>query len=292
MRPMIEPLAIAAIGAGRVFQRLYLPALARVPGLRLAAVADPSTAALASVPEGVATVDRLDELFSYALAGVLVLSPAALHADHARLVLERGIPILLEKPSASVPRELEAWPGAWRALVTPARPRRYWREYLAIRRSLRPGESLRLEFATSPAGWGASTTDSVADDLLPHVHDLAGWLRRAEVIGVDASLADERGAGSFHMSDGRTVDFEIAHGNRYMERVTAGDVTFDLSATSLRDRVVHRLHGRPPRDIEGVSRMLRLWERRLRGEHPPGLPAFDLAAAEVRMRAQLLSRFE
>lgn len=282
---MTEPLAIAAIGAGRVFQRLYLPALSFTSGMRLAAVCDLSPAALASVPAGVPVFDRLDGMLDRRLDGILVLSPGPLHPEHAAAALALGIPILLEKPSASSLSQLDSWP--WRKLVTLARPRRYWRQYLALRQSLQPGVPLRLELTTSPASWGASTADSVVDDLLPHVHDLAGWLTRSDVLSVEGACNADRATGAFRMSDGCCVEFEVSHGADYRESAAARDLSVDLAHPSIRDRATGRLSGRPPRDIEGVARMLRLWERRLRGENPPGLPGFELARDEVRIRSEL-----
>ena len=284
---MGKPLAIATIGAGRVLQRLYLPALASVPGLRLTAAADVSPASLAALPPTVATFDRLEGMLDRPLDGLLILSPGRLHHDHAAAGLERGLPVLLEKPSAQNLDQLYAWPESWRPLVTPARPRRYWREYLALRRTDQPGVALSLELSTSPGAWGSSTTDSVEQDLLPHVHDLAGWLTRTRVVSVDATATAARVAGAFQMSDGRSITFDAAHAGGYVERVTVGGVVHDLSQATLAQRIRHRLSGTPSRDVEGVARMLRLWERRLRGESPPGLPGFGLAVEELTARAQL-----
>lgn len=291
----MTPLRIGAVGAGRVFERLYAPALARVPGLSLRAIADPSPVARGRAGPGVIAFESLDELLAAdTCEALLILSPGGLHVAHARAALARGLPIVLEKPSAAKESELLAWPEPWRAMVTPARPRRYWREYLALRRGypalrreLEGTAALGLLLQTSPAAWGAMEPDRLTDDLLPHVIDLAEWLSRTRARDIAGIVDGASGHGDLCMDDGRIVTWEVGHGDAYAERITIGKTTLDLSRESLRLRLARRLYGRPPRDVEGVARMLRLWERRLRGEPAPGLPGFETALQEVRLRAAL-----
>ena len=198
-------------------------------------------------------------------------------------------PVLLEKPSALSRAEIAAWPETWRDLVTPARPRRYWREYLQLRRELPRAADFELVLQTSPAAWGALTASGPADDLLPHVLDLAGWLARSPVVAIHGKENDTEASGDFELADGRTLRWKVAHTDHYHEHVRAGDTLHDLSRPPLGGRIARRLRGRPPRDIEGIARMLRLWERRLRGEAVPGLPAFAVALEELTMRDALRS---
>jgi predicted dehydrogenase len=283
-----EPIRVAAVGAGRVFERLYRPALALVQDLRLAAIADPDPVARGNVPQGAWAFERLGDLLDAGLcAGVMVLAPAPLHAHLAQTVLSRGLPILLEKPSVLTEADFAGWPMSWHDLVTPARPRRYWREYLEIRREHSIAENFHLVLRTSPDAWGAGAIDPPADDLLPHVIDLAEWLSRSPVAGVSGACGPTDGAGEFALADGRTVRWEIGHGDAYEERLTAGDTTIDLARPAFRDRLGRWLSRRPERDVEGVARMLGLWARRLRQEPAPGLPTFETALGEVRLRDAL-----
>jgi predicted dehydrogenase len=283
-----EPIRVAAVGAGRVFERLYTPALALVPGLRLAAIADPDPAARGKAPQGAWAFERLEDLLDAGLcAGVMVLAPAPLHAHLARTVLSRGLPVLLEKPSVLTESDFAGWPESWHALVTPARPRRYWREYLAVRRDHSAAPSFQFVLRTSPAAWGAGRLDPPVDDLLPHVIDLAEWLSRSPVAGVSGACGPTDGAGEFVLKDGRMVRWEIGHGDAYEERVTAGHTAIDLARPAFRARLGRRLSRRPERDVEGVARMLGLWARRLRQEPAPGLPTFETALGEVRLRDAL-----
>jgi len=95
------PLAIAVVGLGSIGLR-HAQAARREPGFTLAAVVDPSPAAAAwSREAGVDWYERLDSLLtSRRLDGVIVATPNALHRDATIACLERGIPVLVEKPIA------------------------------------------------------------------------------------------------------------------------------------------------------------------------------------------------
>ena len=281
-------LRIVAVGAGRVYERLYAPALALVPGLSLVAVADPDPFARARVPIGVLVCDSLEELLATErYDGALVLSPPSFHARHGATALARMCPVLLEKPSALSLDEIASWPEPWRALVTPARPRRYWREYLQLRRELPRGGEFDLVLRTSPDAWGALAASSPGDDLFPHVLDLASWISRSPVVATSGHETETEASGHFELADGRTVQWNVGHGDRYDEQIRAADKVHDLDLPPFSARIARRLYGRPSREIEGVARMLRLWERRLRGESVPGLPGFSAALEELSMRDSL-----
>ena len=281
-------LRIVAVGAGRVYERLYAPALALVPGLSLVAVADPDPLARARVSVGVPVCESLEELLATErYDGALVLSPPSFHARHGATALARMCPVLLEKPSALSIDEIASWPEPWRALVTPARPRRYWREYLQLRRELPRGGEFDLVLRTSPDAWGALAASSPGDDLFPHVLDLASWISRSPVVATSGHETETEASGHFELADGRTVQWNVGHGDRYDEQIRAADKVHDLDRPPFSARIARRLYGRPSREIEGVARMLRLWERRLRGESVPGLPGFSAALEELSMRDSL-----
>lgn len=96
---MTEPLRIAIAGTGHVFP-LYRRALARLPGLALAAVIHPRQSAVPGLD--VPVFPNLAALFAGGpeTDAVVVLSPAEFHVDHALTALNHGRHVLVEKPVA------------------------------------------------------------------------------------------------------------------------------------------------------------------------------------------------
>lgn len=96
-------LKVAIVGAGRMTQIAHIPSLLQIRGVDIVALADVETAvaeriaARYNIPhvyrdsaELIAGEDKLD--------GVLVVTPRMFHAEACLPVLERGIPVFLEKP--------------------------------------------------------------------------------------------------------------------------------------------------------------------------------------------------
>ncbi len=96
-----RPLA-GLIGCGRIAERVYILAMARVPGVRLAAVADPVLDRCERAAPGVPAFTSAAELIGARVVDALVLlTPAAVHLADARLAANAGLPTLVEKPPAS-----------------------------------------------------------------------------------------------------------------------------------------------------------------------------------------------
>ncbi len=264
---------VGAIGAGRVFTRLYLPALRRQASLELARAADPAR----PIIPGVAVYATADELFrATRLDALLVLSPPSLHAAHVAAGVVRGLHVLVEKPPALTTAEVDAWPSAGPASVTPAFSRRFWKRYSGAKRA---GAKWRFTLNTDPEQWGAVQPDPVERDLLPHAADLAGWLSGERIVAVE-EVARTRGAASglFRLSAGGEFRWDVAHGNQYVEQLTVdGRVLGGAPGVleSLGDRVLRR----PPQDVGGVARLLVEWAAMLKGSPAPSLPTVDDARA-------------
>ncbi|MBI3982221.1 MAG: Gfo/Idh/MocA family oxidoreductase [Gemmatimonadetes bacterium] len=95
-------LRVAVIGAG-VWGRNHVRTLASLPDVELAAVCDTSPGqreALRRQYAGVMITDDLGEALGRAEAAV-VATPATTHASVTRSVIERGLPVLVEKPFAT-----------------------------------------------------------------------------------------------------------------------------------------------------------------------------------------------
>lgn len=92
---------IAVVGAGG-FGRKHLQTVTTEPGFVLAGVADPSPAARCLAQElGAPWYEEFGALLdAVCLDGVIVVTPNHLHVPHGLLCIERGIPVLVEKPVA------------------------------------------------------------------------------------------------------------------------------------------------------------------------------------------------
>ena len=105
-------LRLGLAGCGRLAEAGYVPALARVPELSLAAVADPdadrrkrlvAAGAISSVaPAGAAAPVAYESVEAMLAAGpldlVVIATPAAEHVHHAELAARAGMHSLVEKP--------------------------------------------------------------------------------------------------------------------------------------------------------------------------------------------------
>jgi len=93
------------VGCGRIAQAAHLPALARTPQVRLAALCDPREDLLRQVCAaygGVRGYLRLEELLADPqIAAVHLCVPTPEHAPAALAALEAGKDVLIEKPLAS-----------------------------------------------------------------------------------------------------------------------------------------------------------------------------------------------
>jgi len=113
----MAPVRIGVIGTGRWAAQHHIPALLANPSARLVAVADTNPARL-SLARDRFGVDRIfdgpEELCASGLVdGVVVAVPNASHYDVARLALDAGLHVLVEKPLTLDPAQ--AWDLATRA---------------------------------------------------------------------------------------------------------------------------------------------------------------------------------
>lgn len=106
---MTAPARVAVVGAGWIGREH----LATLPRLGAAVVAvcdvDEANARAAAEPLGAAAYGELDELLEQEqLDAVVVCTPPLTHRDAALAVLERGLPLYLEKPIARTPDDAKA----------------------------------------------------------------------------------------------------------------------------------------------------------------------------------------
>jgi predicted dehydrogenase len=97
---------VGVIGAGMVFG-LYQQAAAKVRGLEISAVYDVDPRRSAAFCGQGTVAGSLGELLHCAIDAVFILSPNATHVSLVEAALDRGLPVLCEKPLAPTPDEAE-----------------------------------------------------------------------------------------------------------------------------------------------------------------------------------------
>ncbi len=115
-------LRIGILGCGRIVRLAHLHALAALPDVQVAGVADPDPEAAAFVARlapGVPVVGDYRELLdAQALDAVVIAMPPLLHRAAAVAAFERGLHVYLEKPIAPSLADGEAIVSAWRTAGT------------------------------------------------------------------------------------------------------------------------------------------------------------------------------
>ncbi len=221
----MSELRIGLVGAGRLAEVGYLPALHAASGVRLAGLAEPDPARqarVAALAGGVpAFPDAAALLAGMRLDGLVLATPVSAHLTDARIAAAAGVAVLVEKPPAANRHQ-----AAELAALTPA-------PWIGFNRRFDPGiEALR---AATPAGeevevflqldyrrrsWGAhAVTDDALLDLGPHLIDLARWITRGEVTDVrQATVSPQRAGFDLALGPAR-ARIRCATNRPYRERV-------------------------------------------------------------------------
>lgn len=144
-------LRIGIIGAGAYCATAHVPALQAIAGVEVAAVcrtARPKLEAFQArfgIPAGYTDYRQLLECET--LDGVIVASPHRHHYEHARAVLERRLPLLLEKPvavSAAQAEHLLALAQEQNVPVVVGYNRQYWHTFQTAARIMDEGRIGRI----------------------------------------------------------------------------------------------------------------------------------------------------
>ena len=183
--PRSAELRVGLVGCGRLAQRGWIPALRRVPGVRVTALADtePSRCSAAGAVGAAVHTSASEMIEAREIDAVRLATPAASHVAYARQAAAAGLACLVEKPPAP---DLE---GALELAAIEPPPwigfnRRFAPELRPLRESVPTAEPLRLELRVHyrRGAWAPfAVDDDVLLDLGPHLIDLAGWLARAAV---------------------------------------------------------------------------------------------------------------
>ena len=295
---MAERFALGIVGAGRLVERGYLPALDLVDRFRLAAVADPAPDrrrhAVALAERSTAS-DRVEShrcaaemVGSTALDAVVVASPPDRHLADARVVTGAGIPVLVEKPPASNAADAldltSLRPSPWIGLN-----RRFGPGADAVRRAAPDAGTLDAEVLVEyrRTAWSAHVVrDDAWLDLGPHLVDLVRWIASCEIIEVrGAELSHDRAHVELGTTRGRAT--LLARTDRvHRERVTIRDGAGRIVAQhrlggivgGVRDRIPRR--ERPTALVRSIAAQLDAFATAIAtGGHPMLATADDGVAA-------------
>lgn len=109
---MTDKVNIGVIGAGWWATLSHIPALIANPHVEIVAITRPDQEGLDKVASTFhlthAYRDAAEMIEKENLAGAVIASPHVLHAEHARLALEHGLHVLIEKPMATTVGEARA----------------------------------------------------------------------------------------------------------------------------------------------------------------------------------------
>jgi predicted dehydrogenase len=99
----MKPIRMAIVGVGKIARDQHIPALRADPGFELVACVSRH-----AVVEGVANFGTLEELLEgdVEVDAVAICTPPQVHYEGARLALERGMHLLLEKPPCATTAQL------------------------------------------------------------------------------------------------------------------------------------------------------------------------------------------
>ncbi|WP_240312470.1 Gfo/Idh/MocA family protein [Janibacter anophelis] len=204
----------------------------RIAGAALTAIADPDgerARALAEQLGGVTVhADPLELIASDDVDAVLLASPGAVHEEQLLACIERGLPVLCEKPltmdSESSLRVVEAERAAGRALVQVGFMRRFDPEYVRLKSLLdggRMGRALLLHqtHRNKSVPNPDFRSEMIVRDSLVHEVDCARWLLGEEIASIQvispaptshalAGVIDPQVA-IFRMASGAVVTNEV-----------------------------------------------------------------------------------
>jgi predicted dehydrogenase len=265
---MMDQLNVAIVGCGSIAQTAHIPLLKRMQGICLSSLVDTEAAnirkahklapaaALHSTIEAMLRDDEVD--------AVVIASPTAQHAWHARASFDAGKHVYLEEPIAMSTAEAEPVIDSWTrsgAIGAIGHNYRFNPVYMNLRDLIRTrsGDSA-IRFITvfcvprpHPSSWlkEKSGGGGVLLDLATHHLDLLRFLSGSEIATVAAQLkshvTDEDHAElDIVLESGSSAHVTCAYADSFIDQVTvetnSGRLEADRSRKSLlpfKDRIRH-----------------------------------------------------
>jgi predicted dehydrogenase len=239
-------LRIGLVGFGRLARSYYLPAVGRLPGAGVVAVADPleaSRAAAATALPGAAICRGMDELLAHGPGALLVATPPSTHLALWNAAQARGLPVFMEKPFVLAGQIASATDdAAARRRLMVNFNREFWPPYRRLRRLVADGRIGRIvtaEFTlhVDLLPWCSVTRHRLSPDDGGLLHDLGSqalafvpWLLGAEPVSVEVTLASHRWPDDhltlrLRFPDGAGATCDLAYESRTFERVAIAGST-------------------------------------------------------------------
>ncbi|MGQ9684105.1 MAG: Gfo/Idh/MocA family oxidoreductase [Anaerolineae bacterium] len=260
--PVARVVRVGVLGCGAVAQSVHLPALRRLPGVQVVALADPDADRLRQAarlaPAARTFADYQDALAERDLDAVVICLPNELHARAGQAALEAGKHVYLEKPLATDLAEGEALLRIWRASGLIGMVGFNYRHnplYQALRRALRSGEigvpvAMQTVFTASRIGMPAwqchrGTGAGVLLDLGSHHIDLIRYLTGREVAEATAVLRTVRYPGdtavlTLQLEDGVPVQSLFSWSTMEQDRIEVWGIGGKLAVDRYRSLSVER----------------------------------------------------
>ncbi|MFD7923147.1 Gfo/Idh/MocA family protein [Streptomyces sp. NPDC059740] len=217
-------LGVAVVGTGRMGADHVRRLATVVSGARVAAVVDVDperVKRVAATVEGCAAyTDPAAAMADDSVDALLVASPGPAHEATLLAALDRGLPVLCEKPLTPDPesalRVVAAEAGLGRRRVQVGFMRRYDADYLRLKELLAAGtygRTLMLHNRhRNPASPPGFTDRMTVDDSLVHEIDVTRWLLAEEITAVRALRPAPSGQAPRGLQDPQLFVFETAGG--------------------------------------------------------------------------------
>ncbi|KAA5837959.1 Gfo/Idh/MocA family oxidoreductase [Saccharopolyspora hirsuta] len=218
-----QDLRVGLIGAGKMGADHARRIHERISNARLVAVGDPDGERAAQAAAGTgarAEQDPFEVIGASDVDALVIASPGAVHEPLLLAAIERGIPVLCEKPltpdSKSSLRVVEAEEARGKHLVQVGFMRRFDPEYVELKQLLGTGDLGRALLlhcahrnAETPPGF---TSQMMIYDSVVHEFDTTRWLLDQEISAVSVRWPHSSGAAPEGLLDPQVVTIETTGG--------------------------------------------------------------------------------